>query len=106
MLSVAIGCAGCGFGPGVAAKGVDIRVTENFGTQKLGDASDSKVSGTVMQALQRSFKVSTAYGGGFVESIDGDHGNVIGISLPLLRRLLGSLGVTIPALWAQYNSLE
>jgi septum formation protein len=45
-------------------------------------------------------------GGWFVESIDGDHGNVIGISLPLLRRLLGSLGVTIPALWAQYNSLE
>jgi hypothetical protein len=31
---------------------------------------------------------------------------VIGISLPLLRGLLGGLGVTIPALWAQYNSLE
>jgi len=45
-------------------------------------------------------------GGWFVESIDGDHNNVIGISLPLLRGLLGSLGVTIPALWAQYNSLE
>jgi septum formation protein len=43
-------------------------------------------------------------GGWFVESIDGDHGNVIGISLPLLRRLLGDLGVTIPELWAQYNS--
>jgi septum formation protein len=45
-------------------------------------------------------------GGWFVESIDGDHGNVIGISLPLLRHLLNSLGVTIPELWAQYNSLE
>ena len=45
-------------------------------------------------------------GGWFVESIDGDHNNVIGISLPLLRGLFGSLGVTIPALWAQYNSLE
>jgi septum formation protein len=42
-------------------------------------------------------------GGWFVESIDGDHNNVIGISLPLLRRLLGGLGVTIPQLWAQYN---
>jgi len=45
-------------------------------------------------------------GGWFVESVDGDHNNVIGISLPLLRQLLGSLGVTIPALWAQYSSFE
>ena len=45
-------------------------------------------------------------GGWFVESIDGDHNNVIGISLPLLRRLLGDLGVTIPDLWTQYNSPE
>jgi hypothetical protein len=73
-VAVAVGCAGCGFGPGVAARGVDVRVTENFGTQKLGDTHDAKVSGTVMQALQRSFKVSTAYGGGFVESIDGHAG--------------------------------
>ena len=36
-------------------------------------------------------------GGWFVESIDGDHNNVIGISLPLLRGLLRDLGVTIPA---------
>jgi len=42
-------------------------------------------------------------GGWFVESIDGDHNNVIGISLPLLRRLLRDLGVTIPALWSQYS---
>ena len=73
--AVALGCAGCGFGPGIAAKGVDVRVTGNFGTQKLGDAHDSKVTGTVMQALQRSFKVLTAYGGDFVESIDGHSGN-------------------------------
>jgi Domain of unknown function (DUF4430) len=74
-VAVALGCAGCGFGPGVAAKGIDVRVTENFGAQKLGDAGNSKVSGTVMQALQRSFKVSTAYGGGFVESINGHSGS-------------------------------
>jgi hypothetical protein len=74
-VAVALGCAGCGFGPGVAAKGVDVRVTENFGTQKLGQVQESKVNGTVMQALQRSFKVSTAYGGGFVESINGHSGN-------------------------------
>jgi septum formation protein len=38
-------------------------------------------------------------GGWFVDSIDGDHNNVIGISVPLLRRLFLDLGVTIPDLW-------
>jgi septum formation protein len=38
-------------------------------------------------------------GGWFVDSIDGDHNNVIGISLPLLRSLFANLGTTIPALW-------
>ncbi|MFJ6083943.1 nucleoside triphosphate pyrophosphatase [Streptomyces sp. NPDC092369] len=36
----------------------------------------------------------------FIEGIDGDHGNVIGLSLPLLRRLLAELGVGITELWA------
>jgi septum formation protein len=44
-------------------------------------------------------------GGWFVDSIDGDHNNVIGISLPLLRGLLRDLGVTIPWLWSQYSAL-
>lgn len=35
----------------------------------------------------------------FVEGIDGDPGNVIGLSLPLLRRLLAELGVPITGLW-------
>jgi septum formation protein len=43
-------------------------------------------------------------GGWFVDSIDGDHNNVIGISVPLLRRLLAEFGVTIPELWRQYAS--
>lgn len=42
-------------------------------------------------------------GGWFVDSVDGDHNNVIGISVPLLRQLLLALGVTIPELWAQYR---
>jgi nucleoside triphosphate pyrophosphatase len=42
-------------------------------------------------------------GGWFVDSIDGDHNNVIGISIPLLRTLLRELGFTIPELWAQYR---
>ncbi|GHF16346.1 MULTISPECIES: Maf family protein [Streptomyces] len=35
----------------------------------------------------------------FIEGIDGDPGNVIGLSLPLLRRLLAELGVPITDLW-------
>jgi septum formation protein len=38
-------------------------------------------------------------GGAFVERIEGDAGNVIGLSLPLLRRLLMTFGVTVPQLW-------
>lgn len=37
----------------------------------------------------------------FIEGIDGDHTNVIGLSLPLLRRLLGDLGVAITDLWVE-----
>jgi septum formation protein len=35
----------------------------------------------------------------FVEGIEGDHGNVIGLSLPLLRRLLADLDIEITDLW-------
>ncbi|GIF24455.1 septum formation protein [Actinoplanes tereljensis] len=38
-------------------------------------------------------------GGAFVERIEGDPGNVIGLSLPLLRKLLIEMGVSITALW-------
>jgi septum formation protein len=41
-------------------------------------------------------------GGWFVEGIDGDPSNVIGISLPLTRRLLTRVGVTLPELWAAH----
>ena len=35
----------------------------------------------------------------FVAGVDGDPGGVIGLSLPLLRRLLGELGIAITDLW-------
>jgi septum formation protein len=38
-------------------------------------------------------------GGWFVDGIDGDHGNVLGISLPLLRTLFDDLGYTVTAFW-------
>ncbi|MHA6792866.1 Maf family protein [Pseudonocardia bannensis] len=38
--------------------------------------------------------------GWFVEGIDGDPSNVIGISLPLTRRLLAGVGVPVTTLWS------
>lgn len=38
-------------------------------------------------------------GGWFVEGIEGDHGNVLGLSLPLLRDLFDHLGYTVSAFW-------
>ncbi len=37
----------------------------------------------------------------FIDGIDGDPGNVIGLSMPLLRTLLGRLGVSVTELWDQ-----
>jgi len=39
-------------------------------------------------------------GGAFVTGIDGDHHNVVGVSLPLLRDLVLELGHTWTELWA------
>ncbi|PPK69769.1 nucleoside triphosphate pyrophosphatase [Actinokineospora auranticolor] len=38
-------------------------------------------------------------GGWFVDGIDGDPSSVIGISLPLTRRLLSAIGVSVTDLW-------
>jgi septum formation protein len=35
----------------------------------------------------------------FIEGVDGDATNVIGLSLPLLRRLLLALGIEVTSLW-------
>jgi septum formation protein len=40
--------------------------------------------------------------GPFIERIDGDPSNVVGLSLPLLRTLLGELGVEVTSLWAAH----
>lgn len=39
-------------------------------------------------------------GGPFVEAIDGDPSNVVGLSLPLVRRLLAEIGIPWTSLWA------
>jgi septum formation protein len=50
-------------------------------------------------AVAGSFTLD-GYGGWFVDRIEGDASNVIGISLPLVRRLLNRVGVPVIELWS------
>jgi septum formation protein len=40
-------------------------------------------------------------GGPFITGIEGDHHNVVGLSLPLLRTILNDLGISWPSLWRE-----
>jgi hypothetical protein len=77
--TLALVAGGCGFGPGEAKKGpAQLHVTRDFGrTDMHVDAGKDAVreSDTVMRFLQSAAKVTTRYGGGFVQSIDGLAGN-------------------------------
>ena len=72
--------ASCGLGPGSTPKNVTLTVTNDFGSQVVLQSSTPSISGseTVMQLLQRNDRVTTRYGGGFVESIGGLSGNAGG----------------------------
>jgi hypothetical protein len=65
--------SGCGLGAGHGTSDVTLNVTKNFGDARVGSVTEQHVPGseTVMRILQRSFHVTTRYGGGFVESIEG-----------------------------------
>jgi len=69
--------AGCGLGPGSTPKNVTLTVTNDFGAHVVQEAGTPSLSGseTVMQLLQRNDRITTRYGGGFVESIGGLSGN-------------------------------
>ena len=67
------------------------------------DLSDAEIDAYV--ATGEPLEVAGAFtvdglGGAFVERVEGDHHNVVGISLPLLRTLVGGLGVAWPSLWS------
>ena len=62
------------------------------------DEIDAYVATGEPLAVAGAFTVD-GLGGPFVERIEGDHHGVVGLSLPLLRELLGEVGVGIPDLW-------
>jgi len=77
-IASAIAIAGCGLGAGTSTSGaVTLTVTRGFGSAPVGAASEKSIPGsqTVMRLLEGSFKVTTRYSGGFVESIDGHAGS-------------------------------
>lgn len=80
------------------------RQAEDVGTTVVhfADISDAEIEAYV--ATEEPLHVAGAFtidgrGGAFVERVEGDPGNVIGLSLPLLRRLLADLDVSITELW-------
>lgn len=72
----ALALAGCGLGAGPAPSAVQLRVTRDFGGSSLRETSTPQVRGqeTVMSLLMRNNAVTTRFGGGFVQSIDGVSG--------------------------------
>ena len=88
VLAVVLACGGCGLGPGAPTKGVSLTVTGRFGARHISTISRSRVPGseTVMRMLERSFKISTRYGGGFVESIDSEQVGIAALVLGAGRR--------------------
>jgi uncharacterized protein DUF4430 len=79
--AIATGCAvaiaGCGLGAGKGTSNVALTVTRDFGAASVGSAAERHVTGSqsVMRLLERSFRVTTRYGGGYVQSIDGLSGS-------------------------------
>ena len=72
-IAAAVALTGCGLGAGHGTSDVSVTVTRNFGTISVGSTTERHVPGsqTVMRLLEGTFHVSTRYGGGFVQSIDG-----------------------------------
>jgi septum formation protein len=71
-------------------------------TVRFAEPADEEIAAYV--ASEEPLRVAGAFtldglSSPFVEGIEGDHGNVIGLSLPLLRRLLRRVGVHITDLW-------
>lgn len=70
---------------------------------RFADLSDAEIDAYV--ATGEPLRVAGAFtvdglGGPYVEAITGDYHGVVGVSLPLLRTLLGEVGVAFHELWA------
>ncbi|MBE1580324.1 Maf family protein [Amycolatopsis roodepoortensis] len=73
--------------------------TVRFGTPSQEEIEAYIASGEPLQ-VAGGFTLD-GLGGWFIEGIDGDFSSVIGISLPLTRRLLAEVGVSVIDLWTR-----
>ena len=69
---------------------------------RFGTPTDAEITAYV--ATGEPLHVAGAFtidgrGGAFIDGIDGCHSNVIGLSLPVLRRLLAELGLSLTSWW-------
>jgi hypothetical protein len=72
LCGVVLAAAGCGLGAGAGVGTVKVTVTREFGAVKLSESSgEANESDTVMRFLEGQDEITTRYGGGYVESIDG-----------------------------------
>jgi len=83
-------------GGGRRVRGVG-RTVVRFGSPSAAELAAYVASGEPM-SLAGAFSID-GRAAPFVEGIDGDPNNVIGLSLPLLRRMLADLGLAITDLW-------
>ncbi len=72
--------------------------TVRFGTPTRAELDAYIATGEPL-AVAGAFTID-GLGGWFVEGLDGDPSSVVGISLPLTRRLLADLGLTVTDFWA------
>jgi hypothetical protein len=73
LVLAALAVAGCGLGSGSSNGQITLTVSRDFGEERLQSplTADAHQGDTVMRLLQSHFDVSTRYGGGFVQEIDG-----------------------------------
>ena len=111
-LRAGAGAAGAGTGPGTSpgtGPGTGPGTSPGTGTGAtsstvvhFADLTDAEIDAYV--ATGEPLTVAGAFtvdglGGPFVTRIEGDYHTVVGLSLPLLRDLLGGVGVSVPDLW-------
>ena len=78
-------------------------------TVHFADVTDDEIAAYV--ATGEPLHVAGAFtvdglGGAFVTGIEGDHHNVVGVSLPLVRELLAELGHSWTDLWSRPDGAD
>jgi septum formation protein len=74
-----------------------VHTTVHFGTPSDEEVEAYAASGEP-QRVAGAFTID-GLGGPFVEGVEGDWSNVVGLSLPAFRRLLAAHGVRLTDLW-------